>query len=95
MMGATPEQAARELTEAGADAVGANCGSGIAAYVPVCRRLLRHFAGVRAGAGGGLSGVSFGVRKRCSHSAAGLHPNGELKLAGGRSPMPQPGSPLE
>jgi len=39
MMGATPEQVARELTEAGADAVGANCGSGIAAYVPVCRRL--------------------------------------------------------
>jgi 5-methyltetrahydrofolate--homocysteine methyltransferase len=39
MMGATPEQAARELTEAGADAVGANCGSGIAAYIPICRRL--------------------------------------------------------
>jgi methionine synthase I (cobalamin-dependent) len=39
MMGVTPEQAARELTAAGADAVGANCGSGIAAYVPVCRRL--------------------------------------------------------
>jgi len=39
MMGATPEQVARELTEAGADAVGANCGSGIEAYVPVCRRL--------------------------------------------------------
>jgi methionine synthase I (cobalamin-dependent) len=39
MMGATPEQVARELTEAGASAVGANCGSGIEAYVPVCRRL--------------------------------------------------------
>ena len=39
MMGATPEQVARELTEAGADAVGANCGSGIAAYVGVCARL--------------------------------------------------------
>jgi len=39
MMGATPEQAARELTEAGAGAVGANCGSGIAAYIPICRRL--------------------------------------------------------
>jgi methionine synthase I (cobalamin-dependent) len=39
MMGATPEQAARELAAAGADAIGANCGVGIAAYVPVCRRL--------------------------------------------------------
>lgn len=39
MMGATPEQAARELDEAGAGAVGANCGSGIAAYIPICRRL--------------------------------------------------------
>jgi methionine synthase I (cobalamin-dependent) len=39
MMGATPEQVARELTEAGADAVGGNCGSGIAAYIPICRRL--------------------------------------------------------
>jgi methionine synthase I (cobalamin-dependent) len=39
MMGATPEQAARELTEAGADVVGANCGRGIAGYVPICRRL--------------------------------------------------------
>jgi methionine synthase I (cobalamin-dependent) len=39
MMGATPEQAAQELTEAGAAAIGANCGSGIAAYVPICRRL--------------------------------------------------------
>lgn len=39
MMGATPEQAARELTEAGADAIGANCGVGIERYVPVCQRL--------------------------------------------------------
>ena len=39
IMGVTPEQAARELTEAGADAVGANCGSGTTAYVPLCRRL--------------------------------------------------------
>ena len=39
MMGATPEQVAQELTAAGADAVGANCGSGIAGYVPVCARL--------------------------------------------------------
>jgi methionine synthase I (cobalamin-dependent) len=39
MMGTTPEQAAEELTAAGADAVGANCGNGIAGYVPVCRRI--------------------------------------------------------
>jgi methionine synthase I (cobalamin-dependent) len=39
MMGHTPEQAARVLTEAGADAVGANCGQGIETIEPVCRRL--------------------------------------------------------
>lgn len=39
MMGVTPEQAAEELTAAGADVVGANCGCGIAGYVPICRRL--------------------------------------------------------
>jgi methionine synthase I (cobalamin-dependent) len=39
MMGTTPEQAAKELTAAGADVVGANCGLGIAGYVPICRRL--------------------------------------------------------
>ncbi len=39
MMGATPEQAAEALAEAGADVVGANCGNGIAGYVPVCERL--------------------------------------------------------
>lgn len=39
MMGNTPEQAAEVLAEAGASAIGANCGSGIAAYVPVCGRL--------------------------------------------------------
>ncbi len=39
MMGNTPEQTAAELTEAGADVVGANCGVGIAAYVPICKRL--------------------------------------------------------
>lgn len=38
MMGDTPEKAARELAEAGADVVGANCGVGIAGYVEVCRR---------------------------------------------------------
>ncbi len=39
MTGVTPEQAARELTEAGADVIGANCGTGIAGYVSVCQRL--------------------------------------------------------
>lgn len=39
MMGATPEQVAEALTEAGADVVGANCGCGVAGYVEVCRRL--------------------------------------------------------
>jgi methionine synthase I (cobalamin-dependent) len=39
MMGATPEQAAEQLTVAGADAIGANCGQGIAGMVEVCRRL--------------------------------------------------------
>ena len=39
MMGVTPEQAAEELTAAGADVIGANCGNGIAGYVPVCERL--------------------------------------------------------
>lgn len=39
MMGVTPEQAARRMTEDGAAGVGANCGVGIAEYVPICRRL--------------------------------------------------------
>ena len=39
MMGTTPEQAAAQLIEAGADVVGANCGRGIEGYVPICRRL--------------------------------------------------------
>lgn len=39
MMGVTPEQAAAELDEAGADVIGANCGNGIAGYLPVCERL--------------------------------------------------------
>ena len=39
MTGATPEQAARQMTERGAHGVGANCGVGIAEYVPICRRL--------------------------------------------------------
>lgn len=39
MMGVTPEQAATELKDAGADVIGANCGQGIDAYVPICARL--------------------------------------------------------
>jgi methionine synthase I (cobalamin-dependent) len=39
MMGQTPEQVAQALTEAGADVIGANCGQGIAGFVPICRRL--------------------------------------------------------
>jgi len=39
MMGTTPEQAAAALVAAGADVIGANCGSGIANYLPVCSRL--------------------------------------------------------
>lgn len=37
--GATPEQAAEMLTDAGADAIGMNCGNGAASMLPVCRRL--------------------------------------------------------
>lgn len=39
MMGTTPEQAAEALANAGADVVGANCGQGIAGFIPICRRL--------------------------------------------------------
>ena len=39
MMGVTPEQAAIELTRAGAQVIGANCGIGIEAYIPVCAAL--------------------------------------------------------
>jgi len=39
MMGTTPEQAAQQLTAAGADVIGANCGQGIAGFVEICRRL--------------------------------------------------------
>jgi 5-methyltetrahydrofolate--homocysteine methyltransferase len=39
MMGVTPEQAAEQLTAAGADVIGSNCGHGIAGMVDVCRRL--------------------------------------------------------
>lgn len=39
MMGVTPEQAAKVLSEAGADAVGANCGRGPAGLLPICERM--------------------------------------------------------
>jgi 5-methyltetrahydrofolate--homocysteine methyltransferase len=39
MMGVTPEQAARELSLAGADVVGANCGQGIEGYPAIACRL--------------------------------------------------------
>ncbi|HOP77166.1 MAG TPA: homocysteine S-methyltransferase family protein [Thermogutta sp.] len=39
MMGTTPEQAAEQLTAAGADVIGANCGAGPENYVEICRRL--------------------------------------------------------
>ena len=41
MMGTTPESAARAIEQAGADVIGANCGTGIEAYVPICSRLRR------------------------------------------------------
>jgi methionine synthase I (cobalamin-dependent) len=46
MMGATPEQAAEQLLDAGADVVGSNCGQGVAGFVEICRRL--HAASGRA-----------------------------------------------
>jgi len=39
MMGVTPEKAVEELSKAGADAVGANCGKGVADVVEVIRRM--------------------------------------------------------
>lgn len=39
MMGATPEMVAAAMVEAGADAVGANCGVGVELSVPICSRL--------------------------------------------------------
>lgn len=39
MMGSTPEAVAVAMVEAGADAVGANCGVGVEQAAPICRRL--------------------------------------------------------
>jgi 5-methyltetrahydrofolate--homocysteine methyltransferase len=46
MMGTTPEQAAEQLLDAGADIVGSNCGQGVAGFVEIGRRL--HAASGRA-----------------------------------------------
>jgi 5-methyltetrahydrofolate--homocysteine methyltransferase len=39
MMGANPEAVAAAMAEAGADAVGANCGVGVELAIPICARL--------------------------------------------------------
>lgn len=39
MMGTTVEQATEELTEAGADVIGSNCGQGIEGFVTLCGRM--------------------------------------------------------
>jgi 5-methyltetrahydrofolate--homocysteine methyltransferase len=39
MTGATPEQAAAALADAGADIIGANCGQGVGGFLEICRRL--------------------------------------------------------
>ena len=39
MMGVAPAQASEELTRIGADAIGANCGTGIDDYIPICASL--------------------------------------------------------
>ncbi|MGO9269016.1 MAG: homocysteine S-methyltransferase family protein [Terriglobia bacterium] len=39
MMGTTAEEAAKALTEAGADAIGANCGQGVENYLQICQML--------------------------------------------------------
>ncbi len=39
LTGVTPERAAEQLTLAGADVIGANCGQGIEGYIAICRRL--------------------------------------------------------
>ncbi|MBO7679590.1 MAG: homocysteine S-methyltransferase family protein [Thermoguttaceae bacterium] len=39
MMGTTPEKAAEQLLEAGADVLGSNCGLGIEGFLPICQRL--------------------------------------------------------
>jgi methionine synthase I (cobalamin-dependent) len=39
MMGKSPEEVVEELTGVGVDGIGANCGQGIEAFLPICARL--------------------------------------------------------
>ncbi len=39
MMGNSPEEAVSQLASVGVDGIGANCGQGIEAFVPICRRM--------------------------------------------------------
>jgi methionine synthase I (cobalamin-dependent) len=39
MMGTTPEQAVEQLSAAGADIIGSNCGQGINGFIPICQRM--------------------------------------------------------
>jgi 5-methyltetrahydrofolate--homocysteine methyltransferase len=39
MMGNSPEEVAAELGKIGVDGIGANCGQGIEAFLPICKRL--------------------------------------------------------
>ena len=39
MMGNSPEDVVAEISKIGVDGVGANCGQGIEAFLPICRRL--------------------------------------------------------
>ncbi|MEZ6076937.1 MAG: homocysteine S-methyltransferase family protein [Pirellulaceae bacterium] len=39
LMGDSAQRVAKELTEAGADVIGANCGQGISSYINVCSQL--------------------------------------------------------
>ena len=48
MMGVSPEQAARSLLEAGADAIGGNCGNGPDELLPVIAKMARGRAGCGA-----------------------------------------------
>jgi methionine synthase I (cobalamin-dependent) len=39
MMGNSPEEVVAEISKIGVDGIGANCGQGIEAFLPICRRL--------------------------------------------------------
>jgi methionine synthase I (cobalamin-dependent) len=41
MMGNTPEEVLAEMTKIDVDGIGANCGQGIQAFLPICKRLRR------------------------------------------------------